>query len=374
MPQTKFYSLKNEGDTRLSPYDEVEVYDYYAKHILEPVSISGEVVKPTQAFYEDGMTLKRLLDMAGGFNKKAYLKKVEIVRYYIDKDENRKRKILQVDLTSKKIKDIMLKPYDEVTVFKIPNWGDRRVVVLKGEVRFPGVYNISKGEKLSSVLKRAGGFTDEAFIEGAVFTRESVRKNQIEQYNAALAKIKRQLAIYNAMPANAKQSAAMAQSSGALNEVIMEAKKYQPIGRVSISLDRNISKIQESEYNLVLKDKDTITIPTKIDTVTVFGEVFNPTSFVYNSSYNIDDYIKLASGLGRAADASNIYVIHADGRSEPASSGWFGTSANIQKGDTIVVPMYIKEYNTLEVWNSVAKVLSSFAVTAAALDTLGVIK
>jgi protein involved in polysaccharide export with SLBB domain len=388
MPQTKFYSLKNEGDTRLSPYDEVEVYDYYAKHILEPVSISGEVVKPTQAFYEDGMTLKRLLDMAGGFNKKAYTKslsitryyvddtqtrqqkvlninleetaledimlepydevrvstilgwgaqdyttvaisgevhnplkvkygngmsvqdliimsggltkraymqKIEIVRYYLDKEQNRQRDILSIDIDGKDLSKIALEPYDEVKIFTIPNWSERRVVTLRGEVRFPGTYVIDKGEKLSSVLKRAGGFTNEAFIEGTVFTRESVRKNQIEQYNTALAKIKRQLAIYNAMPANAKEASGVAQSSGALNEVIMEAKKYQPVGRVSISLDRNISKIQESEYNLVLKDKDTITIPTQIDTVTVFGEVFNPTSFVYNSSYNIDDFIKPVS-------------------------------------------------------------------------------
>ncbi|NPA58952.1 MAG: hypothetical protein GXO30_00585 [Epsilonproteobacteria bacterium] len=372
MPQTKFYSLKDESDVELNPYDEVEVYDYYAKHILEPVSIKGEVVKPTEVFYEDGMTLKRLLDIAGGFSKKAYLKKVEIVRYYIDKEQNRQRKILQLDISNKKLNTIVLKPYDEVNVFTIPNWGERKTVTLKGEVKFPGIYNIRKGEKLSSLIKRAGGFTEEAFIEGTVFTRDSVRKNQIEQYNRALAKIKRELAIYNAMPANARKASAMAQSSGALNEVILEAKKYQPIGRVSISLDKNITKIQESEYNLVLKDKDSITIPTKIDTITVFGEVFNPTSFVYNSTYTVDDYIKLASGLGRAADASHIYVIHADGRSEPASQGWFGTSAKIQKGDTIVVPMYIKEYNAIEIWDSVAKILSSFAVTAAALDTLGV--
>ncbi len=372
MPKTSFYSLKHDGNLELSPYDEVEVYDYYAKHILEPVTIKGEVVKPTKVFYEDGMTLKNILSIAGGFNKRAYLKRLEIVRYHIDKNQNRQRDILQLDLEGKNLDEIKLKPYDEITVFKIPNWNDRKSITLKGEVKFPGTYAISNGEKLGSVLRRAGGFTKDAFIGGSVFTRESVKKNQIEQYNRALSKIKRELAIYNAMPANAKNASAMAQSSGTLNEVILEAKKYQPVGRVSIILDSNLTKIQESEYNLVLKDKDTLTIPSKIDTVTVFGEVFNPTSFIYNSEYNVDDYIKLASGYSRSADTSSVYVIHADGRSEPVNQGWFGTTVEIKKGDTIVVPIYIKEYNTLEIWNSVAKVLSSFAVTAAALDTLGV--
>jgi protein involved in polysaccharide export with SLBB domain len=266
----------------------------------------------------------------------------------------------------------MIKPYDEVTVYKIPNWGDKRVVTLKGEVKFPGKYIVSNGERLSSVIDRAGGFTDEAFIEGSVFTRESIRKRQIEQYQQSLARIKRELAIYNAMPANAKNSMASASASNTLNDVILEAQKYQPIGRVSIALSPNLNEFKGSEYDLVLKDKDELTIPNQIDTVTVFGEVFNPTSFVYNSDLDGEEYIEMASGLSRSADEGSIYVIHANGTSELLDKGWCSSDVDIQKGDTIVVPLYIKEYNTLEVWNSVSRVLSSFAVTAAALSTLGV--
>jgi len=153
----------------------------------------------------------------------------------------------------------------------------------------------------------------------------------------------------------------------------VEAKKYQPIGRISIELDENLTLLSLSDYDLVLKNKDTLTIPTKVDTVTVFGEVFNPSSFVYNREYSSSDYIKLASGLSRTADNSNIYVIHADGRSEPIDGGWFSSGADIEKGDTIVVPLYIKETNQLDVWDSVSKILASFALTAAAVNSLGVI-
>jgi protein involved in polysaccharide export with SLBB domain len=374
MPKTNFYSLKLNGNTLLSPYDEVEVYDYYNKHTLEPVSIKGEVVYPTTVFYEEGLTLEKLIEIGGGYTQKAYLEKIEIVRFYIDENNHRKKKIFTYDIKKQKAKEFKIEPYDEVTVFKIPDWNDKRVVTLKGEVKFPGEYTISSGEKLSSVIQRAGGFTEDAFIEGAVFTRESIRERQIKQYNRSLARVKRELALYNAMPANAKKSSMSANSaSNSINEVIEEAQKYQPIGRVAIYLNKDLEEFQKGEFNLVLKNNDELTIPSQIDTVTVFGEVFNPTSFVYNKDLTAEDYIKMASGLSRSADEDSIYVIHANGMSEPLNSGWMSSgSVKIAKGDTIVVPLYIKEYNTLELWDSVSRILASFAITAATLTTLGV--
>jgi len=467
MPQTSFYSLKTAGNTVLNPYDEVEVYDYYGTHILEPVTIKGEVVKPTSVYYEKGMSVADLLNIAGGFNKTAYTKSLSILRYYVDKtqtrqqkvinidlngttlsaiklepydevrvskilgwdaqdyetasivgevhkpktvkygagltlkdlvimaggltkraynrnveivryrvDENetRQREILKIDTENRAFSSIVLEPYDEVRIFKIPQWSEKRTVELRGEVKFPGSYSIENGEKLSSVIKRAGGFTKEAFVDGAVFTRENIRKNQIKQYNDTLSKVKRELALYNAMPANSKQGASAQDGSSlsAIDDIMKEAKKYQPIGRISIVLDDNLTLFDNSEYNIVLKDKDTLTIPSQMDTITVFGEVFNPTSFVYNSEKSVDEYIKMASGVSRTADENNIYIIHANGTSEPISSSWFG-NIDIQKGDTIVVPIYIKENNILDVWNSVAKIFSSFALTAAAVNSLGVL-
>lgn len=465
MPQTNFYSLKTQGKTPLSAYDEIAVYDYYGTHVLEPISINGEVISPVSTFYEEGMNLQNLIDIAGGFSKKAYTKsltiiryfvddtqtrqqkvlnfdlsttplnqimlepydevivssilgwdnedyetvtingevhnpkvvkygdgmtikdliilgggltkkaypnEIEVVRYFIDENQTRQREIVKYNIKNKNLSEIKLKAYDEVRIFGIPQWSERKTVVLKGQVKFPGSYTIESGEKLSSVLQRAGGFTNEAFVDGAVFTRDSIRENQVEQYNRSLAKIKRELAVFNAMPANAKKSAAV-QSSGNLNEVIAEAEKFQPIGRVSIIIDENLTKFQETEYDLVLQDKDTISIPGNIDTITVFGEVFNPTSFVYNSDNDVDNYIDMASGYSRGADKDRVYVIHADGTSEPIDSGWLSLGLDVQKGDTIVVPLYIKEYDSLEIADSIATIMASFALTVAAVNSLGVI-
>jgi len=373
MPKTTFYSYEKDGNIPLSPYDEVEVYDYYQVHLLQPISIQGEVVNPTTVFYEKGMTLENLLDLSGGLTVEAFVNKVEIVRYFIDEKNNRKKKILNLDLHEIDKNSYTLEPYDEVTIYKIPNWSEKRVVTLKGEVKFPGKYTVSNGERLSSVIERAGGFTDEAFIEGSVFTRDSIRKQQIEQYHKALSRIKRELAVYNAMPANAKKAAGSSEASNTLNEVILEAEKYQPIGRVSIKLEYDLEKLKESDFDLVLKDLDEITIPTQIDTVTVFGEVFNPTSFVYSNDISSEEYIEMASGLSRSADEDSIYVIHANGTSELLDNGWFSSEVEIKKGDTIVVPLFIKETNQLEVWDSVSRILASFAITVATINTLGII-
>ena len=372
MPKTSFYSYKKDSELILSPYDEIELYDYYETHLLEPISIKGEVINPTTVFYEKGMRLKDLFSACGGFTQKAYLNKLEIVRYFVNADNSRESEIIYLNLENIKNATYELNAYDEVTIYKIPNWNDKKVVTLKGEVKFPGTYTVKSGEKLSSVIERAGGFTDEAFVNGTVFTRESIKENQLAQYNASLAKIKRELSLLNAMPANAKNATVGASSVSSLNDVILEAKKYQPIGRVSIVLENNLESFKNSQYDLILKNKDTITIPDQIDTVTVFGEVFNPTSFVFREGKSAEFYIELASGLSRSADDSNIYVIHADGTSEPLSNGFFSSEVIVSKGDTIVVPIYVKEINNIDLWDSVARVVSSFAITAAAFNTLGV--
>ena len=373
MPKTMYYSYKQDADVTLNPYDEVEVYDYYETHVLEPVSIKGEVIKPTAVFYEKGMTLASLIDATGGLTNKAYQNKVEVVRYYIDADKNRNKEILYLDLSTTDATKYKLEPYDEVTIYKIPHWNEKKTVTLSGAVRFPGTYTIGDSEKLSSVVKRAGGYLKQAFVEGAVFTRESIKTLQIEEYNRSLSKIKRELALYNAMPANAKSATVSTNTTSTLDAVILEADKYQPIGRVSIILKKNIKEFKDSKFDLVLQDKDRLFVPNQIDTITVFGEVFNPTSFVFDAVKSVDEYIAMASGLARSADASNIYIVHANGISEPVSKSWFSGSTEIQKGDTIVVPLYIKETNNLDLWDSVSRILASFVITAAAMQTLGVI-
>ena len=118
------------------------------------------------------MTLQKLLTSSGGFTIEAYLNKLEIVRYFMDEKNDRRKKVLDLDFRELDVSRYLLEPYDEVTVCKIPNWGEKRVITFSGEVKLPGKYTVCNGEKFSSVIECAGGFTDEAFIQGIVFTRE----------------------------------------------------------------------------------------------------------------------------------------------------------------------------------------------------------
>ena len=379
MPLTHMISLKNDAKTILYPYDEIQTYGFYDTHILKPVSVQGEVVNPTSTYYTDNMSVAKLISIAGGFTNEAFKNKLEIVRYYLDENQTRQRTIIDLDIKDKNLNEVLLQPYDEVTIFKIPRWGERKTVTLSGQIKFPGTYTIADGERLVDVLQRAGGFTDKAFVNGAVFTRESVRLNQMDEYTRSLAQIKKELTIFAAMPANSSSSSTASMGMGqsnisALDGVLADAAKYQPIGRINIQLDKDLSTLAQSDFNIALNDKDTLTVPSTNDTVTVFGEIFNPNAFVFDRTKSVSDYITMAGGYLKSADAENVYIIHANGNSEKLHNGWLSSNVKLAKGDTVVIPLYIKEYSSLAIWTSVSQILSQFAITAAAFNTLGIVK
>jgi protein involved in polysaccharide export with SLBB domain len=265
---------------------------------------------------------------------------------------------------------LKIKDGDEIMVRVVPKWGETKRVELKGEVKFPGTYVISNGEKLASLLKRAGGFTQNAFVEGAFFARQSVKKRQFEQHKNYLSEINKNLSIYKAMPANAKNNV---NDMSNLNEILEQALEYEPLGRINIQLTNNIDEIQQSPYNITLEDKDTLIVPTKTETVYVFGEVYSQNVFICDESKTLDEYIEMASGLTNSADADKIYIIRADGTSVKTSSSWFFPSEHkIMPGDTIVVPLHIKEMHNIALMDSVTKIFSSLALSVAALNSIGI--
>ncbi|MBD3825027.1 MAG: SLBB domain-containing protein, partial [Epsilonproteobacteria bacterium] len=137
MPKSRFVESNELNSTLLNPYDEVEVYSYYDVNTLKPISIQGEVINPLKTYYEDKMTLADLVNFAGGLTDKAYNKKIEIVRYSLNTDLVREREIITIELKDKKFDDIILQPYDEVTIFRIPKWSEKMTITLKGQVMFP---------------------------------------------------------------------------------------------------------------------------------------------------------------------------------------------------------------------------------------------
>ncbi|WP_456485975.1 SLBB domain-containing protein [Hydrogenimonas sp.] len=369
MPKIVMVDKEKNPDYILSPADEVYLFNYYETHKITKVTINGEVIKPGTYAVGKETTLQDLIEAAGGLTERAS-NKGEIVRYHVENEE-RERKIVPFRLDD----DALSKPlenHDIVTVFRIPNWNEQMRVTLKGEVKYPGTYIIEEGETLADVIERAGGFTDTAFIEGAVFTRESVRRMQRKQLMRALNNMKKKAMIIAAQPSGLGTGQMAPQDLlTSIDAVIQQAKEAQPVGRIAINLEKDPKKLKKSDSNIVLKNGDALYIPTKNDTVAVLGEVLNPTAVVYKKSMSPWDYIERAGGLTDNANEDSIYIVHANGEAEKLDNGMFVVgSAKVKKGDTIVVPIHIKTTSNMQIAKDATQIIYQTAVSIAAIGSL----
>ncbi len=367
--------IESDPDHLLHALDHVTLYDLNETHPLQTATISGEVVKSGSYVVSEGMTLLDFIESAGGLNEKAYPKECEIVRYHIENGE-RKKKIFNVPL--EKAADFLVQRHDEINIRRIPNWYDRKTITLTGEVKFPGTYVIHSGEKLSSVIQRAGGFTNQAFLYGAIFTRESIKKLQKETLQKELSHLKEQVILVSIRNSSDRRKAPSDITGivAAVDSLIQEAKKVEPKGRITIDLDQDIYAFEQSSSNLVLKDKDTLHIPSYNDTIVVNGEVMLPTALTYQGD-DIKDYINRSGGLTHLADDEHIFVIHANGEARRADLGSFLFSSNsvkIKRGDVITVPkeFYI-DTRAMDLTKDLADIFYKLSLTVASAHTVGAI-
>ena len=192
------------ADPELRPRDKIYVFDLSTdrERILVPVirelqlqatpekpeqvvSIDGRVKAPGHYPLEPTMHVSDLIRAGGSLEDAAFRGQAEITRYDVGDGDARKTELILVDLAAIRRgdagADLQLKPYDVLIIKPIPQWVEPGAIELAGEVRFPGKYPIHQGETLSSVLHRAGGFTEFAFPEGAVFIREELKKRERDQ-------------------------------------------------------------------------------------------------------------------------------------------------------------------------------------------------
>lgn len=366
-PLLKFVNYKNNPDYKLKPLDEITLFDYYNFNPLKPITVMGAVNNPNIFTYAKDLTLKDALTMAGWFKDKADKNYIELIRYQIINNE----RVRSIKKLSVKDLDFTLKPYDELYVKTIPNWYKKETVTIKGEVKYPGVYVIQKGERLADVIKRAGGFTRDSYLYGAVFTRESVRKMQQDRINKMIYKLKKKVAIISASAKGAGERSINAQNlMTAIDSIAIQAQKLKPIGRIVINLNKNLNKFEKSDYNIKLENGDELYIPSKKDSVIVLGEVLTPSAFVYTTDNSLD-YIQKAGGE-TSLGGDKYFVVHANGITEQADLGsWFSSNINVKPGDAITVPIHIQTSTFYGIAKDVASIVYQLAVTAASLKTVG---
>ncbi len=340
---------------------------------FQAASIYGEVHAPGVYPLEPAMRVGDLLRAGGGLKPSAYATQAGLTRYRVGPDGEREIEVLEVDIAAAlrgdPAADLPLQPYDVLSIRRVPEWAESLNVELIGEVRFPGVYPVRRGESLSSVIERAGGLTDMAFPEGSVFTREFLREREAEQLAVLHTRLKTDiatLAVQRAQTPDGK--AAEALSVG--QSLLIQLENTEPQGRLVIDLPAIISHPGDPRYDVQLRDGDKLVIPPRSQEVMVLGEVQYATSHRHDPEFDRDQYIRLSGGLTPRADKKRIYIVRANGAVVAGKSSlWFRNKGTIQPGDTVVVPLDTDRLPKLAQWASITQILYNMAIAVAAVNS-----
>ena len=264
--------------------------------------------------------------------------------------------------------DLLLKPLDEVTVRT--ELKAARTITLTGQIVRPGVYPVAEGERLSSVLERAGGYTDRAFLKGAVFTRASLRKIEQEQLDNFLkAQEQRILSTASTVTIGAEKEevAAQQQAIQARREMLRLLASKVVVGRMVVHLDMP-DRLKGTGDDVVLIEGDTLEVPEPPQSVLVIGSVRNSTSVQYKPGADAEYYINRVGGFSKEADKKETHIVRADG----SAISSFTNVRTVEPGDSIIVPPKAEEkYRMLPTIRDVVQTIGSALLGIAALSVLG---
>jgi protein involved in polysaccharide export with SLBB domain len=279
--------------------------------------------------------------------------------------------------------NLELMPGDVVTIFskadfRVPQSQQTRFVRLEGEFTSSGVYSVHAGETLRELVKRAGGLTQDAYLYGSEFTRESTRRVQQQRLNEYIDQISLQantLASANASRAVSAQDVSAAATAQQQNQnIISNLRQARATGRIVLELPVDARSLDQLP-DLPLEDGDRFIVPRVPSTVTVDGAVYNQNSFMYDPHRRVGDYIKAAGGANRDADKKRAYVIRAGGAviSKQYSSSLRGNGFNslhVYPGDTVVIPLNLDKGKAIRLIVDLAQIFGQFGIAIAAANTV----
>jgi protein involved in polysaccharide export with SLBB domain len=382
-----------EQNLALHEFDSVRIFSRWEMEEMPKVRIGGEVQKPGEYRLFEKMTLRDLVLAAGNVKKTAYLENAEISRIEIGKAGVKARLInvnLDRALQSDPAANLQLEHMDEVVIRRLPDWMEEteRYVTLRGEVRYPGTYPIFKGERLSSVLQRAGGYTDKAYLKGAKFTRKIVAEIQQKRMDEVIARTEQDIAKKQQDAASVASSTEELQATQVALEGLRRSldrlKTARAEGRVSIAL-APLDELRKTPYDLELMGGDALVVPQSPGAVMVLGEVYNPTTVIHLPGKDLAHFLKKAGGPTKEADDDEIYVIRADGTVQSRQEGGYGLGWNkegrtwtygfmslpLDAGDTVVVPQKLEKTAWMRDLKDIATIIGNLGIAAGVLIAAG---
>jgi polysaccharide biosynthesis/export protein len=311
------------------------------------VYVQGEVGKPGRYPLTGNMRIADLIRVGGGLKPSADTQTADLTKYDWSnpgkltghQEEITIASALAGDATS----NAPLHNGDVLTIRQLPGWNDLGAsITVKGEVKHPGVYGIRPGERLSSVLARAGGFQADAYPYGVVLQRTQVREVERKEQDDLVVRAKSMQTSIELLPENdprQKQTkeAALQQYQTTIQQLVANP----PLGRVSIRISSDINRWKNTSADIEVRAGDSLIIPKKPSYVMVSGQVFNPTAVAFRPGKSAKWYLSQAGGPTQLGDKKAVFVVRADGSVLGSSKGLFSgdsMGAVLQPGDTVVVP------------------------------------
>jgi protein involved in polysaccharide export with SLBB domain len=345
--------------------------------VVNVVSLVGAVKSPGPFEYRVGMRVKDILTPEQ-LTVDAYADRAEVVR---TDPVTYQTKVIQFSpkalFEGSEADNHYLDRLDQVVIAS--QLRPPALVLIEGEVRRAGYFTIETGERLSSVLKRAGGFTPNAFPNGIMLVRESVKLKQQAELDRFIAAERQRLTAESAGiaagVAGISAAAAIATSATLAEQHVLALRLQQleaiasrvELGRVVVRLD-SVERLEGTEDDVILEARDRITIPTPPQTVGIIGSVKNPSTVVYRLGLELKDYLRQAGGVTEDANKSEMYVMRANGTTESR----YLYAKEMRPGDTIVVPQKVEAKTPhLVLWQTVASIVGSLALTAAGIAVIG---
>jgi protein involved in polysaccharide export with SLBB domain len=340
--------LAGDDPILLEPFDVIRVFGRYESDPPK-VSIRGEVLRPGEYPLAQGMTAAGLVSMAGGFKRSAYREQADLSSYIVQNGEKVlvSNRVIEIGkaVAGERTADVTLKPGDLLGVRQLTGWRDIGASVsISGEVVYPGTYGISEGERLSSVVMRAGGFRQTAYPLGAVLERVQVREISEKARLEMIRKIEAANPMTGSGQSTQEQAANLQLMEQQRQQILSSLRSHPASGRLVIRISPDMGKWRNTPADIEMRAGDVLLIPKRANFVMVSGQVYNAIAISFAPGRDAGWYLRQAGGPTQSANKKGIFILRADGSvvSGGGSLGglWKGSVLNtrLRPGDSIVVP------------------------------------
>lgn len=317
-----------------------------------------------------GATLENLIAVAGGMTREANKQSIEVTSALNGEGHQKHGRSgtrrQTVDLREQKSSDISLEPGDTVRINQKKRKAEDQSVLIVGEVKHPGTYDLLPGDKMSDLLRRAGGVSMQAYPDGAIFSRMSARLAEEKRYRNLALDLERSIA----MALEDEDEHLDTRQISMARDLAAELREVEAVGRITVEADPAVLAL-EADLDILLQAGDKIYIPPRPLTVNVAGEVLSPAALQFRKNKNSIDYIEEAGGFTFNADKDRAFVVYPDGSAQPLQvSYWNHKPVFIPPGSTIVVPRDPEPFSFVKSAREVSQILSNLAVTGIFLDDI----